>query len=653
MSGMGAIYHRDGEGVLRTDMDRMKASLHVHGPKKQTNSVAGPVGLAWTRGEEFTPQDRFDHQPLLSEGRWSIAFHGVLCKREELATKVGVTARQLQDMPDSALFMAAWRKWQAEALGHVHGDYAFILFDDQTNTLTAARSEMGALPIFYHVRDRRLVLGSAPKAIFSLRDIDRQIDEVKIADSLVLNYQDTESSFYKGIKSLPLGCLLECQGNRLQIRRHYDLSQVQDVRFKNDQDYVDAANDLFGVAVRDAMRSPTPAAASLSAGLDSSAVVVEMLEQMQANGITEKLDTYTCVPGPDWDKTVRNSATIGDESEAVRALAKMYPKIDAHFLDAAGQSIDHDHDKMLLLAEAPQFAVNNLHWVINMQRRARQDGHTSILGGASGNATLSFSGQALLAKLLRQGRWIKLVQELRANEGNIGALHTAYRKAVSPHLPRALVQGIRSVFGKNGPSGWKTHSAINPDFAHDMGTVARMANMGWDDAASGLKAPRSMMELMLTTGIRDFGQSTKAALEVLTGVQHRDPLGSRELVEFCYGLPDDQFLDNGEDRRLIKRMMAGRLPPEYFRGHRGIQAADWHARVTADLPRYKKELERMSDDPDAARRFDMPRLRNLVKTWPKTTPHSMDDHPDFKLASNGMMRAISTSRWINWVEGKN
>lgn len=653
MSGLGAIYHRDGETVRRDDVDRMKETLRLHGSKKQTSSVSGPIGLVWTRGEDFTPQDVFDHQPLATAGRWSIVFHGFLGKREDLATKLGITSRELQKMPDSTLFMAAWQKWHVKALDHVHGEYAFILFDSKTSTLTASRSEMGALPIFYHLRDNRLVLGSAPKAIFALRDVDRRIDETKIADSLVLNYQDTESSFYDGIQSLPLGCLLECQGSRIEAKRHYDLSTVPDVRFANDDDYVEAANEIFAAAVKDAMRCPNLAGATVSAGLDSSAVVVAMLEVMKAEGIGGRLDTYTSVPGRNWDGRLRGPRQIGDEAAAVRALAKMYPQIDAHIMDSAGLPLDLDHDKMLLLSETPQFAMNNLHWVINILRSARQDGHTVVLGGHSGNATLSFSGQAIYAKLLRQGRWRKLAKEMRLSGNGAGFLRQAYSKSIAPNLPRAVDRSLRKLTGKTELPGWEEFSAINPEFAGDMRTVRRMTDMGWNDTPSGFKDPRAAMNLMLTAGIRDVGQSTKYAIEVLTGVQHRDPLGARELVEFCYGLPDEQFINDGVDRRLIKRMMAERLPQEYFSGQRGVQAADWHARVTADLPRYKRELERMSDDPDTARRFDMPRLRKLVNTWPEHTPLTANDHPDHKLAKGGLMRAISTARWINWVEGKN
>ena len=40
----------------------------------------------------------------------------------------------------------------------------------------------------------------------------------------------------------------------------------------------------------------------------------------------------------------------------------------------------------------------------------------------------------------------------------------------------------------------------------------------------------------------------------------RTPAFDRRIVEFCIGIPEDQYLRNGRDRWLIRRAMEGRLP---------------------------------------------------------------------------------------------
>ena len=59
-------------------------------------------------------------------------------------------------------------------------------------------------------------------------------------------------------------------------------------------------------------------------------------------------------------------------------------------------------------------------------------------------------------------------------------------------------------------------------------------------------------------------------------------------------------------------------------------------RMTRDLPRYRQEIERMGDDADMAKRFDVPRLKALLDSWPDKTPLGTKDHPDATLAHIGL-----------------
>ena len=362
---------------------------------------------------------------------------------------------------------------------------------------------------------------------------------------------------------------------------------------------------------------------------------------------------FTSVPAPGWDGTALGLRRAGDESGPVKALAAMYPRLDARLIDSADMAIDHDLDKILLLAETPPFGFKNLHWLINLHRLALKEGRNVILGGQSGNQTLSYSGKAIYPKLLRQGRWLKLLQELRGSDNRDTRLMGIYNRAVMPNLPGEFVERTGKFMRNRGHAGWIAHSAINPQYAGDMQVDQRAKELGWDTSYSGFTEPREMMAHMGTNGTHELGQTVRYAMEAMIGIQIRDPLGDRKLVEFCMGIPDEQFMKNGEGRRLIKRMMAKRLPPEILNAEQGRQAADWHMRMTRDLPRYKREIERLADDPEMKARFDVPRLLKLLNNWPDKTPLSLKDHPDAAIASLGLPRAIATSRYINWVKGKN
>ena len=88
-------------------------------------------------------------------------------------------------------------------------------------------------------------------------------------------------------------------------------------------------------------------------------------------------------------------------------------------------------------------------------------------------------------------------------------------------------------------------------------------------------------------------------LRALYGISIRDPFANRRLVEWSFGLPEEQFLRNGVSRWLIRRMMDGQLPDSVLHNRKtGLQTSDWHLRLTRDLPKISRELAAIKQDPD-------------------------------------------------------
>jgi asparagine synthase (glutamine-hydrolysing) len=158
---------------------------------------------------------------------------------------------------------------------------------------------------------------------------------------------------------------------------------------------------------------------------------------------------------------------------------------------------------------------------------------------------------------------------------------------------------------------------------------------------------------MLDRGNRHQAGALALGFEVITGVQVRHPLADRKLAEFCYAIPDDQFFRDGVDRALIKRVMANRLPDAILKAPRGIQTADWYLRLRRDAPRYREELEQLSEDSTIAARLDLPRLRRALATLPDRTPLTRREHPDQAMLELGLSRALAVARFIRAVEGRN
>ena len=145
------------------------------------------------------------------------------------------------------------------------------------------------------------------------------------------------------------------------------------------------------------------------------------------------------------------------------------------------------------------------------------------------------------------------------------------------------------------------------------------------------------------------GRALKRALATLHGVALREPLTDRRLVEWCLGLPGEAFFALGRPRLLARRVLRGRAPRALFSAPRGLQAADWHLRLTRALPGIRALLDDWRGDPEVAERIDLDRLSRLLDTWPARTPLSVRDHPEFPLAKVGLEHALAIGTFIRWV----
>ena len=147
------------------------------------------------------------------------------------------------------------------------------------------------------------------------------------------------------------------------------------------------------------------------------------------------------------------------------------------------------------------------------------------------------------------------------------------------------------------------------------------------------------------------GAEIYQAFEQMYGVPQRDPLAYRPLVEFCWGLPTNMFMRDGQMRWLAKKMAKGIMPEEQ-RANRlnGRWDADWHLRIGRRRADFLAEIDRLEGDERIASMLDLPRLRAALEDWPERTETDPQKYFSREFA---VPRGLLTARFINYVERSN
>jgi asparagine synthase (glutamine-hydrolysing) len=643
MSGIAAVFEFGAPAQLGL-LDAMTARMAGLGPDRTGTLLLGPVGLACCLRGDLTPEDAFEAQPVRSPGgRFAGVFDGRIDNRDDLRRRLGATASEVARTPDSELFLRAWERWGTDTCATVIGPFAAIIWNGASQELVAVRDPLGERVLYHHASAGRLVIASSPSAIHAT-GVPRRVDEVKVADSLILNYRDTERSFFEGVSRVPAGHRLHVTPDRTRLRRYYDVADLEPLLLPTDGDYVDAAHEVLGAATRAMLRTTAPPSLCLSSGLDSTMVAVAMLPVLRERG--EPLHAYTSVPLDRW-RPHPSSRRDGDESGGVDAFLAMHPEIEHTYVRASGRGLLDYLDTFIDGADAPPRNAMNLYWIHEIHRLTRDRGARVVLTGGGGNMTLGWDGATLPADLLRARRLGALLRELVGDRrARVRVAQPLFNELVLPYAPRRAWVAYRRL-RRAEPKGWSDFSAVAPAFAQAMDVDRRAAMFGFDDA---FRPPRRRAEAQraLMANACQEGADVRRGMGVVHGTELRDPTMDRRVVEFAFRIPPEQFRRNGHRRWLQKRMLAGEAPPEVLDAdRRGTQAADARLRIGADLGRVKADVDELATDPQLGRMLAVDGLRASLRStewW--TAP---EDPPDIGTTILRLSRALSTARFVQSV----
>ena len=579
--------------------------------------------------------------PQKTQCNETLLFHGYISNRNELRSSLGNDLRT-----DADLYRAGYNKWGRAVDLRAIGAYSAIIVDPDERSVQLIRTPIEAPPLHIWHDQNRAIIATTPRAVFATGEISPEIDEQKIADSLLLNYQEEERSWYKNVSRLRTGHRGSVTHTGLATESFYDLRSLADVRLKSDQDYVEAANSLLNEATKAALDGFSRPAISVSGGFDSQAVTAFSVQNMPKG---QRLLGLTSVPERSWVNN--DTATrFGDESSHVEALKALYPEIDVEWVDAHGLSFDHKLQAMFLAGSiAPRNAMN-LHWLHEIWSRAKSRHCDVILTGSMGNATFSFDGEGMLPDLFSRRKWSKLLSELLQTPDQRSLPHKFATQVAMPFAPDWAVGLIRRLKSGNSSEPLESWCPLQRDYAREMDVFNRAKDMDYDSLYRPFKSTKSFRDIMFSNAMNESGD-VMHALEQIHGIPSRDPTAYRPLVEFCYAIPDDQYWQKGERRWLAKRMLKGKVPEMVLsEKRRGLQAADWELRLKRQSDDLRAELDRMSDYPAMARRLDIKGLALIMDQWLAGTKLDENSLQRLKLA---LPRALTTARFIRFVEGSN
>lgn len=568
MCGIAGLFHLGtAKPVDPARVERMCDAIVHRGPDGSGVWTAPGVGLGFRRlaiiDLEGSPQ------PMASaDGRAMLVFNGEIYNFRELREELKAHGARFRTDGDGEVILAAWQRWGVDCLPHLHGMFAFALYDLEAHTLLLARDRLGVKPLFTApLSDGSLAFASELKALAAHPLLRRDVDPLAIEDYLAWGYVPDHRSILAGVSKLPAG--------HYQLLRHDAPAPAPvkwwDVSFAERRpgraaDLEAELLHLLRQAVTSRMTADVPLGAFLSGGVDSSSVVALMAE-------LSRDPVKTCSIGFD--------VAALDETGYAEAVAQRFAT-DHRARTVSPDDFEHV-DTIAAMFDEP-FADASALPTWRVCQLARESVTVALSGDGADEAFAGYR-RHLFQHAEDRARSV-LPPGMRASV--FGALGAAYPKADWAPRPLRAKTTLLSLAGSSEAGYARALSVTAPELRERLYTPEYRklrgdyraeqpfeATMRAAPARSGLdRAQYADLKFWLPGDI--LTKVDRASMAV--SLEAREPLLDHRLVEFAAALPERMRLRQGEGKWLLKKAMRRYLPQDIL--HRPKQGfvtpiAEW------------------------------------------------------------------------------
>lgn len=484
-------------------------------------------------------------QPMHLFNHYSITYNGEIYNYLELKEELQQKGYTFRTQTDTEVILAAYDHWKEECLQQFDGMFAFAIWNEQEQTLFAARDRFGEKPFYYFFDGEQFLFASEMKAIWAA-GVEKTIDHSMLLNYIglgwVKNPSNLSQTFYQNISSLPQShyIKLNLRNGSNEIVQYWDLDKETKATL-TEAEAIEQFRQLFNTSVQRRLRSDVEVGTSLSGGLDSSSIAAMIEAQIpkpKFQNPNSKIQVFTA-SFPGFEK---------DETAYAKQVAEQF-QLQHHLVTPTAATLLNDIERLIYHQEEP-FQSSSIYAQYKVYELAKQHGMKVILDGQGADETLAGYHKYIHWFLQEKMRESSVVsRELEAFAANNISIDWSWKNKLAARFPEmAAVQlenkankellNNKFITNKYRKSHFNKKSIFKP-------TVSKLNDLLYYNTM------RNGLEELLRYADRN---------SMAHGVEVRLPFLSHELVQFIFSLPSHYKIQNGFTKYILRESMKQLLP---------------------------------------------------------------------------------------------
>ncbi len=591
MCGIAGIIRFDDRPIERERLERMLGHIRHRGPDGSGIAEYPRCGLVHTRlsiidllgGQQPMHVARHDdHGPLHLVFNGEIYNHRYLRKR---LTKRGHAFST--DHSDTEVLLLGYREWGRNLPKHLHGMFAFAIWDEDRRELFMARDRAGKKPLYVRRDGDELAFASLIGTLIAGGADKPPINRDALLNYLQLGYTFGQSLFDNVVEIPAANWMCVAADGRIEYQRYWQPPPIS--RHSTALGAVDALREVLTEAVQSRLESDVPLGCFLSGGIDSSITAAIAQQCLKERG-DERLKTFS-VAMPD---------IAYDESEHAAGVARLIDAEHTVLMADPSDAVD-DLERLMAITGEPNADSSLLptHWLC---RAARQHVKAAI-SGDGGDELFGGYDRYRALRLLQTHRW--WVRALPAS-----LLDSIHAKSAGARLAR-LVHAARAGADPSAQYRRMIRLFAQPDIVELAPDLAPGLNHtpplpDWPEEYDQVHAAMrwDLVHYLPFELLRKVDRASMAvALEV------RCPLLDTPVLDLAGHLPAKVLMPGGRPKGLLRTLAAEYLPRDIVQRPKqgfAVPIGSWfRGRLREPLTACLQgdELSQLGLDPTHVRRY--------------------------------------------------
>lgn len=499
-------------------------------------------------------------QPMpYANTRYWITFNGEIYNFHELQEELAKFGHQFQSTCDTEVILAAYAQWGEDCLYKFNGSFAFAIWDEKNQTLFCARDPYGLKPFYYIAEDRYFAFASEMKAFLALPRFTVEFDEEIIAETItnVNGLAGTEHCLLKGVKRLPAGwCMRVTRGSIEKWQWWKAIEHIPTDIPKREEDQVARFRELLFDACRLRLRSDLPIVATLSGGLDSSAITSVTASILKSEGMSSHFEKAYVASFP---------GTNQEETQFAKSVAEF------HNINLTTRVIDLDAN-MEQMIDDMIWHTEDIYWILpaglwrvhkDISEGRKQTGIVVLDG--SGGDEVAIGHSAIIQDAMQEALFTGNISRFRELQQILAGMRGGSVDVISNSayfiLRRALVN---SSFVQNNilPSLSRITNIPPWSFLKIVPRTRKLYSL------YQFKKPKRFSVMQHSqyvytyfTGMQTVGQMYDR-IPAAHSVSLRAPLTDYRLMSYSLALNDHMKVGHGYAKYILREAVKGLMPEE-------------------------------------------------------------------------------------------